>query len=259
MTGRWVVSDGLPPPGSSADRLLDSAERLVALDGLQGSSSRAITLAAGHRNSNAIAYHFGDRLGLLSAVAYRRTVGIDRRRVRELADLERDDRTRDPEALVRALVRPFAAELAGHTPSYWARFNEALLTGYPLDALGRFTAEGGTLPSLRGLVRTLAHARDLAAGGREPLASRRVTQVVRMGVTSLACWERDCDAGLLERSSLDALTADLVRTGAAVLTAAAPVTPGKALGTRAPAAPAAQTSDVEALDGGSGPDVTVHV
>jgi len=216
-----VSGDGLPPPGSSADRLLDSAERLVALEGLHGVSSRAITLAAGHRNSNAIAYHFGDRRGLLTAVWYRRTVAIDRRRTRAVAALEREGGTGDAEALVAALLRPIAAEIVLRTPTYWARFNESLAGGYPLDALDRLAAESSGDPAsvMGGLVRTLTHLRALAAQGREPLANRRVAQVLRMGITSFACWERDCDAGLLERGVLDAVCADLVRTGAALLTA----------------------------------------
>ena len=249
MSGRWVPRDGLPVAGSSADRLLDSAERLVALEGLHGASSRAITLAAGHRNSNAIAYHFGDREGLFAAVWYRRASGIDHHRTREVLALERDGRTEDPEALVAALVHPVAAELLRRSPSYWARFQEAVLSSYPLDSLVRH----GTGPvadpasTARGLGRTLAHLRALSAQGCEPLASRRVVQVVRTGVTSLACWERDVEAGRLERGALDALSADLVRTGAAVLTAPTGGGPGAAPGALAPARPGATREDTDDL------------
>ncbi|NIZ89778.1 TetR/AcrR family transcriptional regulator [Kineococcus rubinsiae] len=221
MAGRWIPGDGLPGPGSSADRLLDSAERLVAVEGLLGASSRAITLAAGHRNSNAIAYHFGDRRGLFTAVWFRRTTEIDRHRAREVTALERSGRSADPAALVAALVVPVAAELVRRTPSYWARFNEAVLSGYPLDALTRLESDGAGDPatSLRALTRTLTLLRAVSAQGREPVASRRVVQVIRTGVTTLACWERDCDGGLLDPGSLAGLCADLVQTGAAVLTA----------------------------------------
>jgi len=242
---RWTPGEGLPEPGSSADRLLDSAERLVALEGLHGVSSRAITLAAGHRNSNAIAYHFGDRRGLLTAVWYRRTVAIDRRRTREVGALERDGGTRDAEALVAVLLRPIAAELALRTPTYWARFNESLASGYPLDAVDRLAAQSAAQSAadpgtaMDGLVRTLTHLRALSAGGREPLANRRVAQLLRLGITTFACWERDCDAGLLERSVLGAVCEDLVRTGAALVTA----------GVDRDAGPAP----------GASPDVSLHV
>jgi len=236
-----VSGDGLPPPGSSGDRLLDAAERLVALEGLHGVSSRAITQAAGHRNSNAIAYHFGDRRGLLTAVWFRRTAEIDRRRTRAITALEREGGVRDAEALVAALLRPIAAEIVLRTPSYWARFNESLAGGYPLDALDRLAAESAADPAsvTGGLVRTLGHLRALAAQGREPLANRRAAQLLRMGITTFACWERDCDAGLLERGVLDAVCADLVRTGAALLVAT--------VGDARPSAP------------GASPDVSLHV
>lgn len=262
MAGRWIPGDGLPGPGSSADRLLDSAERLVAVEGLLGASSRAITLAAGHRNSNAIAYHFGDRRGLFTAVWFRRTLEIDRRRTRLLDALEREGRTGDPVAVVGLLVRPLAAELLHRTPSYWARFNEAVLAGYPLDALGQLSIDSAParsvpgLPGLPGLLRTFAHLRALAARGEEPLASRRVVQVVRTGVTSLACWERDCEAGLLDREALEAVSTDLVLTGAAVLTA--PTRSGPVLDV-APTAGAGGGADDVINTPGAAPDVRLHV
>ena len=49
-------------------RILRAAGRLLAVKGLEGVSLREITRSAGHRNTTALQYHFGDREGLLRAL-----------------------------------------------------------------------------------------------------------------------------------------------------------------------------------------------
>jgi TetR/AcrR family transcriptional regulator, regulator of cefoperazone and chloramphenicol sensitivity len=56
----------------SRQRLLDVAEELFDRYGIDGISARAITVAAGMRNTGAVNYHFGSRDGLVRAVLERR-------------------------------------------------------------------------------------------------------------------------------------------------------------------------------------------
>ena len=104
------------------DRLIDAAERLVALHTDEGTSSRAIIAAAGQRHNSAITYHFGDRRGLLDAVWERRSAVVNRRRL----ELTTTWSGREPELreLVEASVQPFAEFIGARRPSYWARFIE---------------------------------------------------------------------------------------------------------------------------------------
>jgi AcrR family transcriptional regulator len=57
-----------PPGGDAQTRILRAAARLLAVKGLEGVSLREITRSAGHRNTTALQYHFGDREGLLRAL-----------------------------------------------------------------------------------------------------------------------------------------------------------------------------------------------
>jgi len=117
------------------DRLIDAAERLVALHTDEGTSPRAIIAAAGQRHSSAISYHFGDRRDLLDAVWERRSAVVHRRRLElVVAWSGRDPGLRE---LVEAWVRPFAEFVGAHRPSYWARFNEDELRRYPLAMVPR--------------------------------------------------------------------------------------------------------------------------
>ena len=98
------------PPDSARTKakLLDSAARAFARDGVFNASLIDITRQAGQRNRAALRYHFGSRDGILCAVIDRHAPFLARREG-ELLELAR--RTADLEPVVEALVRP-AAELA---------------------------------------------------------------------------------------------------------------------------------------------------
>ena len=93
---------------STRDRIIKTAERLFARDGIEDVSVRQINLAAGQRNPNAAAYHFGSKDALLSAVLDLHRAGINRRRLALMAELKCAGRERDMRALVEALVYPLA-------------------------------------------------------------------------------------------------------------------------------------------------------
>lgn len=90
------------------ERLIRTAERLMADRGIDGVSLRQIGAAAGERNTAAIQYHFGGKDGLIAAIFARRMAVIDPRRVEMLRDLEATGRTGDLRAVVGATVYPLA-------------------------------------------------------------------------------------------------------------------------------------------------------
>jgi AcrR family transcriptional regulator len=89
----------VPPDASKTKaRLLDSAARAFARDGVFNASLIDITRQAGQRNRAALTYHFGSRDGILCAVL-------------ELLDIATRAPADDLGPVVEAIVRP-AAELA---------------------------------------------------------------------------------------------------------------------------------------------------
>ena len=99
----------MPPDASKTKaKLLDSAARAFARDGVFNASLIDITRQAGQRNRTALSYHFGSRDGILCAVIDRHALFLARREGELLDDARR---ATGLEPVVEALVRP-AAELA---------------------------------------------------------------------------------------------------------------------------------------------------
>lgn len=103
-------------------RLLDAAEALYGERGVDGVSLREIRIASGARNAAAVQFHFGDRDGLLQALAERhlpRIAAIQR----ELYDtMIAEGRRGDRRSLVEVLVRPAAEYVcAGRSERSWIR------------------------------------------------------------------------------------------------------------------------------------------
>ena len=92
------------------EKLIDEAARAFAEHGVYGASLIDITRRAGQRNRGALHYHFGSRVGVLSAVLERHVDFLARREgeLLEIALTKPDD---DVKSVVEAIVRP-ATELA---------------------------------------------------------------------------------------------------------------------------------------------------
>ena len=100
--------DATPATAAGADtreQLLDAAESLIADQGVDGASVRAITDAAG-ANLAAISYHFGSKDELVKAVFERRLEPINRERLRLLDEAEGRPEGPTLEDVVRAFVTP---------------------------------------------------------------------------------------------------------------------------------------------------------
>jgi AcrR family transcriptional regulator len=93
------------------ERLLDVAEQLVALQGINSVSVRDITDAA-RANSAAIHYHFGSKADLIAAIVERRAEELGQRRQALLAELQQRRRKASLREVVEALVRPVAELVA---------------------------------------------------------------------------------------------------------------------------------------------------
>ena len=100
---------------ATRERLLDVAERLYADRGVDGVSLREIRLDAGQRNVSALQFHFGDREGLLRAIADRHLPRMDalQEEIRDRTEAAGGDPVR---GRVAVLVRP-AGEYLRRGPS----------------------------------------------------------------------------------------------------------------------------------------------
>jgi AcrR family transcriptional regulator len=92
---------------STKDRILDTAERLFARDGIEATSLRAITTEA-DVNLAAVNYHFQSKDALVRAVIARRVVPVNQRRLELLEACERaaGDGPLPIECVLDAFIRP---------------------------------------------------------------------------------------------------------------------------------------------------------
>ncbi|MFC5746454.1 TetR/AcrR family transcriptional regulator [Actinomadura rugatobispora] len=100
MTGRPSVRERSPV------ELIETAERLFAVHGIDGVSLRQIGSEAGHRNPAAVQYHFGSKAALIRAVLEHRVPAINARRLELLERLRGEGRQDDLRGLVEAMARP---------------------------------------------------------------------------------------------------------------------------------------------------------
>jgi AcrR family transcriptional regulator len=117
--------------------LIEKAEALIAEFGVEGVSTRQIGAAIGSANNNVVAYHFGSKEELITAIYHHRLPVIEARRAELLADLDREGSTSGLRGLLEALWRPlyeqqgedgkhsYAAFLAGLARSggAWTRYS----------------------------------------------------------------------------------------------------------------------------------------
>jgi AcrR family transcriptional regulator len=124
--------------------LIEKAEALIAEFGVLGVSTRQIGAAIGSANNNVVAYHFGSKEELITAIYHHRLPAIEARRAELLAELElrgHDDNVFD---LMVAIWRPlyeqrgedgkpsYVAFLAGLARSGWAWTRYSLGQDYPV-------------------------------------------------------------------------------------------------------------------------------
>lgn len=100
----------MEPARNTRRQLIEVGERLFAERGIDAVSISELLQAARQRNKNAVSYHFGDREGLVLAIAEHRSTALNTRRAELLADVEARD-AGDVRALCACLVVPLAEVL----------------------------------------------------------------------------------------------------------------------------------------------------
>jgi AcrR family transcriptional regulator len=91
---------------ATRELLMVTAERLIAMNGVEGVSLREIQAAAGQSNSSVIAYHFGSQAGLVHAVLEFRYRTVNARRAELLQEARDRGVSDDPREAVWIIVRP---------------------------------------------------------------------------------------------------------------------------------------------------------
>lgn len=168
-------------------QILASAERLFAEFGIESVSLRQIAVAAGQRNTSAVAYHYGSKEALVEAVYVWRMTTVNAQRLARLAELGAGAA---PTELVRALVEPLAATLHDpdreDEPSWYLRFIAETLWRPQFDAAGT-TMQRPEAESVRLVVTRLRRALD---GLAPEIFDERMRLVAMLVVTALADRER---------------------------------------------------------------------
>jgi AcrR family transcriptional regulator len=91
---------------ATRELLMVAAERLFAMNGVEGVTLREIQVAAGQANSSVIAYHFGSQAGLVRALLEFRYRNINARRAELVSEARDRGALDDPREAVWIIVRP---------------------------------------------------------------------------------------------------------------------------------------------------------
>jgi AcrR family transcriptional regulator len=91
---------------ATRELLMVAAERLFAMNGVEGVTLREIQVAAGQANSSVITYHFGSQAGLVRALLEFRYQRVNARRAQLLQEARDRGMAGDPREAVWVIVRP---------------------------------------------------------------------------------------------------------------------------------------------------------
>jgi AcrR family transcriptional regulator len=205
------------------EHLLDVAEGLFGDRGLDNVSLRQIRIAAGQGNSAAVQYHFGDRDGIVGAIAERHRPKVLAIQAR-LAEAVDDGTGSRLDRLVEALVRPMADYVAvGPSERAWVKIVADLLSD-PQLSLGTMEEQGDELSVTIG--RRL-HA-ELSATMPAELAGERIWAVSQFAIHVCANRARALDdpKSARELSPDAAFVRNLVDMATGALTARVTDVPG---------------------------------
>jgi len=104
------------------NKLMRTAERLYAEQGLASVSTRKIGVAAGQRNKSAVQYHFTNRDELIKAILARHTAAIERHRIMMVDALDAAGRPPLTEWMACVLLPTIEHHIELGTPSWYGRF-----------------------------------------------------------------------------------------------------------------------------------------
>ena len=116
--------------GGSKQRLLETAERMLAEYGIEGVSLRQIGAATGEGNKSVIQYHFGDKAGLIREIILRRVETFEARRQQLLAEAAAEGSLADIRTLLEILFLPLAEAVDADGRHGYARFMAQFITRF---------------------------------------------------------------------------------------------------------------------------------
>lgn len=192
------------------DALLDAAERLFAVQGIETASLRDISIEAGQKNNSAAQYHFGDRAGLVAAVFTRRMDRINERRLRMIAEIDASG-LNDVVSLTSALAIPLIDYVTSNH-GWYARF--LLRTEFDHFAITVKNALPVSLP-VKELTNRLV---EVLADLPPKIRRNRIEQMMTHYIGALADWEWERDRGAI-RLTPSQLKQDVLATSCAMLLA----------------------------------------
>lgn len=197
----------------SRTALLDAAERLFAIHGVETTSLRDIAIAAGQRNNSATQYHFVDREGLVAAVFTRRMDEINERRIQMISEVDRNGQDGDIVALASALMFPLIEYVTTHD-GWYGRF----LLRTESDQFAKDVKN--TLASSVPVFEVTRRLFVLLDGLPSRVRNARIQQLMTHYISAVADWEwaRDRDQ---KRLSPPELFDDVLATGCGILLAPA--------------------------------------
>jgi AcrR family transcriptional regulator len=177
--------------------LIRTAERLFAEHGIDAVSLRQIISAAGMRMASAVAYHFGDKAGLIRAIIDDRSIRIDERARALLADLDHNRRLGDLRAVTTAITQA-AVEGLGDTGHYFRFLAQ-------VDRHPQLISELQATQAFRAASRRIIDLQDAAASRQLPtkLIPYRRRLVTHVVLAALADLEADAERGVDEVAVAD--------------------------------------------------------
>ncbi len=213
---------------STRDHLLETAERLFARNGIDGTSMREINRAADQQNASAIHYYFGSKEALVTAILDQRMSTVNDARLKVLDALETAGLAGDMRRVTEAFILPLAAQTndgagsnnyigflaqfyASHQFDIWAiardRHDESLsrvvsLIHRILPALPRSLVRDRVSIALRQAIYALADFERDGAAGRSPMALGRdafISNLVDMTEGALSAPLSEATRRALER------------------------------------------------------------
>lgn len=196
------------------EKLLLAAEELFARCGVHQATTRAITAAAGQRNSSALTYHFGSRSGALIEILRRHGEPLEHQR-RSLAGTPLEHQ--HTRALVAALVLPYTGLLATTSGRNYLRIVDQLTDRFPL---WRSSADGLSPPVMRSILTEL----ESRSGAEGAVGRARVVASIMLLTTSVADRARVIDEAEAPDLDHDRFVSNLVDMLVGCLEA--PVGPG---------------------------------
>jgi AcrR family transcriptional regulator len=196
------------------EALLDAAEHVFAIQGIETASLRDIAVEAGQRNNYAVQYHFGDRAGLVAAVFTRRMDAINEQRLQMIAEIDTTG-SQDIQDLAAALMVPLI-NFVTSTKSWYGRF--LLRTEFDHFAVTVKNALPVSLPVIE-LSRRIQISLDFLP---RHVRRHRIEQMMTHYISAVADWEWSRDRRTV-RLTVDELKEEVLATSCAILMAPASI------------------------------------